>query len=170
MGGTGASAINTRGRVLFVGSSTANSSEFVGAFSPDNANLGDSSVIESQNTSGGAFSSAFVMNTLAQIAGDRPIRFVGTGVALSESGSNRVSFTLNPGNLNNGILSQAIVAGPAGAVDFVTYGSSPEGFAVVALPASAYVTDISQASTTSNVRLTATTNPMIKANVETISK
>ena len=63
-----------------------------------------------------------------------------------------MSFTNNPTGLVNGIIQQGVIES-AGAIDFATYDSSPEGFAVVPLPASAYVTDISLASTTSNVKL-----------------
>src|SRR5439155_26123448 len=88
---------------------------------------------------------------------NRPTRFVGTGLPLSETGPNRLVFTNNPGALTNAILPQGVVTGPGGTIDLASYGSSPEGVSIIPVPAALYVTDINQAGPTSNVRLTATT-------------
>ncbi|HTN75483.1 MAG TPA: autotransporter-associated beta strand repeat-containing protein, partial [Pirellulaceae bacterium] len=142
-------SINNNGRLHFIGSASADSSEKVGPLAPvQNVQ----SIVEVENRSGGAFASLLTVNALT-VGGDRPTRFVGTGLPLSATGKNRLSFTNNPGGLDDGILPQAIVYGPGGAVDFVTYDTSAEGFAIIPLPAEAYVTDLAQAGVTSNVRV-----------------
>lgn len=148
-----AAGINLLGRITFVGSSTANSSEFLGGITTNGA---VAHTIEMVNTSAGAFSSVLTSSTLT-VGTDRTLNFIGTGVPLSEAGPNRLNFVYNPGGLDDGILPMGLVTGPAGALDFATYGNSAEGFAIIPLPAAAYVTDITQATATSNVRLTADT-------------
>ena len=149
-----ATTITLNGKLLFSSDSAGNSSEYVGPIAPQ-ANVG--STIELQKNSAATFTSAFTTNALS-IGNDRTVSFIGTGAPLSDSalpGANRFSSANNPGALTNGIVPMGVVLGPAGAVDFATYGSSPEGFAVIPLPASAYVTDINLAGPTSNVRLSA---------------
>jgi fibronectin-binding autotransporter adhesin len=146
-----AAGINLLGRITFVGSSTSNSSEFLGGITTNGA---VAHTIEMVNTSAGAFSSVLTSSTLS-VGTDRTLNFIGTGVPLSEAGPNRLNFVYNPGSLDDGILPMGLVTGPGGALDFATYGNSAEGVAIIPLPASAYVTDITQATATSNVRLTA---------------
>ncbi len=149
-----AATISLSGRLVFTSSSTADSSEYVGPLTPNGS---VATTIELQKTSPAAFTSAFTTNALT-VGTDRTVNFLGTGVALSDSalpGANRFSVANNPGALDDGILPMGLVTGPTGQLDFATYGSSPEGFAIIALPAAAYVTDIHQASATSNVRLAA---------------
>ena len=146
-----ARTFSLQGRLLLRGNATANVTEFIGSIIDPFANLG--SILEVENLSAGAFDSVLVVNSMTP-GGDRPLRFIGTGVALSESGPNRIEFTLNPGGLDDAILPQGVVVGPGNTLDLATYGSGPNGTAIIPLPASAYVTDLSQASATSNVRLT----------------
>lgn len=143
--------LSVSGKLIFTGASNANSSEVLGVITPGQSLAG---AIELRNTSNGAFTSALTANALVT-ATDRVFDFIGTGVALSETGANRFSITNNPGGLTNGILPMARVFGPAGKVDFASYGPNAEGVAIVPLPASAYVTDLNLAGPSSNVRLSA---------------
>ncbi|WP_425614644.1 autotransporter-associated beta strand repeat-containing protein [Anatilimnocola sp. NA78] len=146
-----AAAVANSGRLHFVGNSSAAASEYLGTISPGQS---VQSTIEVENTSAGLFDSLLTFNALT-VGTDRPTHFVGTGLPLSAAGRNRLSFTNNPGTLDDGILPQGVVRGPGGAIDFTTFDSSAEGFAIIPLPASAYVTDITQASAFSNVKLSA---------------
>jgi len=139
------------GKLIFTGASNANSSESIGFLMPG-ANL--ATAIELRNTSGGTFQSLLTADSMA-IGTDRTVDFIGTGVGVSADGPNRFSVLNNPGALTNAILPMGRVYGPSGAVDFATYGSSVEGIAIMALPAAAYVTDLSLAGPSSNVRLSA---------------
>lgn len=145
--------INNSGRLALIGSSVTNTTENLGPVVPG-TNV--STIIESQNTSAGTFTTKLIGNALTTGA-DRPTRFVGTGLALSDNGANRIVFTNTPGTLTNAIMQQGVVAGPGNTIDFATFASVAEGTAIVALPTSAYVTDISLATPTSNVRVTSST-------------
>ena len=146
-----AAGVNLSGKIHFIGASGANSAEYIGTIS---TNGSIAHTIEVENTSAGTFNSLLTASALTT-GTDRTVQFIGTGVALSESGPNRFSAANNPGGLDDQILPMAIVRGPGNTIDFATYGSSTEGFAIIPLPAGAYVTDLSQAGPTSNVRLSA---------------
>jgi fibronectin-binding autotransporter adhesin len=138
------------GKLQFVGSATADSSEYFGTI-----NIGGSlaATIEVENTSAGAFSTVVTGNALG-LSTDRTVNFVGTGVPLSAGGANRLSFVNNPGNLDDGVLNGGRVTNAGSPAEFATLESSAEGVAVVAYPAAGYITDIAQAGATSNVKLT----------------
>lgn len=148
-------ADNTNGgRLMFRSAAGSDSSETVGTVNVPQNTQGTIAV---DNASLGANRALLTMNAFSVGNANRQTLFVSTGQALSETGNTRISIINNPGGLDDGILPQAVVLGPGGAVDFATYGSSAEGIAIIPLPASAYVTDLSQASATSNVRVTANT-------------
>lgn len=162
-----AASMNVNGKLVFTSSNSANSSEYVGPLTPGGSLA---TTIELQKTSGAAFTSSFTTNVLG-VGADRTVNFLGTGVALSDSalpGANRFSSVNNPGGLDDGIVPMGLVTGPTGLLDFATYGSSPEGFAIIPLPAAAYVTDINQASATSNLRLSADANVTVSKSVNAI--
>jgi len=107
------------GRLLFTGSATANSSELVGTINPG---TDVSSIIEVQTRPAGV-----QLRARRQRPGgrrERPTRFVGTGLPLTETGPNRLVFTNNPGGLTNAVLPQGVVTS-TGLIDLATYGSAP---------------------------------------------
>ncbi|MCB1093500.1 MAG: autotransporter-associated beta strand repeat-containing protein, partial [Verrucomicrobiae bacterium] len=92
--------------------------------------------------------------------GGSTLNYVGIGDAITATGTNRVTFANAPQSLVNGVLPWSRLRGPSGEIDFVTLENASEGFAVAALPASGYVTDINQAGPTSIVRLAAGTHTL----------
>ncbi len=138
------------GELKYVSADGAASTEMVGTIT---AGGNYSSTIDSETTGTGT---AHLISSALTIGGGGTINFVGTNDDLSAGGDNRVSFVNAPAALDDGIVPASRVRGPAG-IDFATYESSDAGIAIVPLPAAAYVTDISQASVTSNVRLAAGT-------------
>jgi autotransporter-associated beta strand protein len=138
------------GRLRFIGANNAASSENLGAIALTNQT---SSEIESDVT--GATGTAVVtMNALTLDPNNAPsIRFIGVGADLSATGRNRISAVNPPVAPSNGILPFAAVLG-SGGVDFATFAISAEGISFFALPSNGFVTDINQAGTTSNVKIT----------------
>src|SRR5262249_9213435 len=136
------------GTLRFDGAS-AGSTETLGIVTVGGGNL--SNTIQSVNNGG------TTILTMAQFnfgGGASTVNLVRTHLALSATGPNRLRFANAPPGLTNGIFPSATVPSAAGALDFAPYASSPEGFSFIALPAAAYVTDLSEASAASNVKLT----------------
>jgi fibronectin-binding autotransporter adhesin len=143
-------AITLSGGTLdFVGASGAASTETLGAIT---LSTGTSSTIESDLGAGGGSSAVLSLASLSTNSG-ASVSFVGTGAALSSSGSNQINVALSPAALTNGILPFATVTGPSG-LDLATYVGTSAGVAMIALPAADYVTSLAAAGPTSNVKLT----------------
>jgi autotransporter-associated beta strand protein len=134
------------GTLDFVGAANTASSESIGAVT---LSAGHTSTIESDQAGGGT-----AMLTLASLstAAGATVSFIGTGSALSATGSNQILVAISPGSLTNGILPYATVTGPS-SLDLATYMSNAAGVAITALPAADYVTSLSAAGPTSNVKL-----------------
>ena len=141
---------NNAGELLLVGNATAAVSEITGAI-----NTGDqqATTITVQNMSGGAQNVVLIGNTLG-MGTTRTINFQAIGGNLSATGPNRIVFQNNPGN----ILGTTIVAGSrttgTSGTDLAVYGTAPEGIAVVPMPAAGYTSDLTNAGTLSNVKIT----------------
>ena len=126
-------------KLWFVGASTGNSVQDVGAVSLTGST---SNNIESdQNGSG---TSLLQMASLAYGA-SASVNFIGGGSALSADGANEITFLRNDTAaypaLTNGILPTATVTGP-GSLDFATAAGGPNGVAIFALPAADYFTSL----------------------------
>ena len=141
--------VNLSGKFIFRGSATANSTELLGNMQFNGA---VANIVQMENTSGGAFTSAVTVNQTSNYNSDRTNQFIGVGVDLSATGPNRFSVQ-NPPGLTNGILVGTTVRGSAG-TELATLVSNAEGLAVVALPAAVYVTELDLAGPSSNLKLT----------------
>lgn len=144
-------AVNINGGVLsFTGRTGSASGERFGVLS-----WGDqlSSKIESNVSTAPGSSVHLVAATMPTVGGNRMISFVGNGVGFSATGPNRFTIAMPTAPaLTNNVMPLVTMLGPNG-YDLVTLESTAEGLDVVPLPANAYVTDITKAEPTSNVKL-----------------
>ncbi len=144
------------GTIKYQGNSSTASSETLGMITLTSS---FSSAISSQYDGASAALAIQGFNRTATTG--TSVNFVGVNADLSSGGANQINILTSPGGLTNGILPWATVTGPAG-LDFATYvgvGTSNSlvngAAAIMALPASDYVTSLAAAGPTSNVKLTA---------------
>ncbi len=108
-----------------------------------------------------------IMNTLTLGNTGSTVNFVGSQAALSMTGSNRIIVANSPPAAVNGVYPQFTVTGP-NSFDLATIGANSIGAAIVALPSTDYVTDLSQAGPLSNVRLTSDQNMTISRAINSL--
>jgi len=78
---------------------------------------------------------------------DLEVTALNENLSASAGGLNRLTFIEIPVNepMNDGITSRIKVRGASGVMDFGTFTNTAQGLALVALPASGYVTNINEA-------------------------